>query len=46
MRLRRRGGLTFVFNYAAEPRPLPVAGRLLMGGSELAPGDVAVVADA
>ena len=46
VRLRRRGDLTFVFNYAAASRKLPVAGRLLMGGAELAPGDVAVVADA
>lgn len=46
VRQRRRGGLTFVFNYASEVRPLPVTGRMLIGGAELGPADVAVLAGA
>ena len=43
VRLRRRGGLCFAFNYGPEPWPLPerVERRFVLGGEVLAPQDLA-----
>jgi beta-galactosidase len=42
VRLRRRGRLTFAFNYASERRPVPCGEReLLLGHRVLEPGEVA-----
>jgi beta-galactosidase len=43
VRLRRRGGLCFAFNYGPEPWPLPegVERRFVLGGELLAPQDLA-----
>ncbi|RME64033.1 MAG: beta-galactosidase [Alphaproteobacteria bacterium] len=43
LRLRRRGALTFAFNYADRPVPAPAPkdAVFLLGGSEIAPRDVA-----
>jgi len=43
VRLRRRGPLTFVFNYGEESWSAPDGfGRLLLGAAELAPGELAI----
>ena len=43
VRLRRRGGLLFAFNYGPDPwaPPSPPPGTLLLGGMPVAPQDVA-----
>lgn len=48
LRVRRRGGLTFAFNYSAEPLPAPAPqdARFVIGGQTIAPRDLAVWADA
>ena len=42
VRLRRRDGVVFAFNFAPEPRPTPApaTARYLLGGPEIAPGGV------
>ena len=35
IRLRRRGNLTFAFNYGNEPWPAPVFGKLVLGGQTI-----------
>jgi beta-galactosidase len=42
VRLRRRGGLTFAFNYSDESWPAPAGGRTLLGARPVGPQDVAV----
>lgn len=44
MRLRRRGGLAFAFNYGAAPAdaPAPPAARFVLGQRRIPPRDVAV----
>ncbi len=42
VRLRRRGGLTFAFNYDAPEWPLPAGAAPRLGPRVLKPGDVAV----
>ena len=42
VRLRRRGGLTFAFNYGPEVYPLPEGITPLLGSARLQPFDVAV----
>lgn len=42
VRIRRRGALTFAFNYGHEPWPLPAEAELLLGERILAPYSVAV----
>jgi beta-galactosidase len=44
LRVRRAGGLTFVFNYAAGVADVPVGliGEYLIGGARLEPADVAI----
>lgn len=48
VRVRRRGGLTFAFNYGAQPvaAPAPDGVRFVIGGQTIAPRDLAVWADA
>lgn len=48
VRVRRRGGLTFAFNYGAAPvaAPAPDGARFVIGGATIAPRDLAVWADA
>ena len=41
VRLRRRGDLTFAFNYGPEPWQCPVDGDYLLGSPSLAPQDLA-----
>ncbi len=45
VRVRRAGGRTFVFNYAAEPRVCPegVTGSFIIGGPVLPPAGVSVL---
>ncbi|MFM2042429.1 MAG: hypothetical protein RLY86_1005 [Pseudomonadota bacterium] len=47
LRLRRRGGLVFAFNYGQGPvtAPVPPGTRFLLGGSTIPPRDLAVWAD-
>ncbi|MCM2292452.1 beta-galactosidase [Allorhizobium sp. BGMRC 0089] len=42
IRLRRRGDLTFAFNYGPTSWSIPVSGNFLIGGPELPPQGVAV----
>lgn len=42
VRLRRRGALTFAFNYGIEDWPLPAGTVPRLGQSPLAPGEVAI----
>lgn len=48
VRVRRRGGLTFAFNYGAEPvaAPAPKDAKFVIGGATIAPRDLAVWSDA
>ncbi len=41
VRLRRRGGLAFAFNYGPEPWAAPDAGRFVLGGRTVPPQGVA-----
>lgn len=44
VRVRRRGGLTFAFNYGAQPvaAPAPEGARFVIGAATIAPRDLAV----
>lgn len=44
VRVRRRGGLTFAFNYGAQPvaAPAPENARFVIGGATIGPRDLAV----
>jgi beta-galactosidase len=48
LRIRRRGGLTFAFNFGAQPvqAPAPANATFVLGESRLNTGDVCVWADA
>ena len=47
IRLRRRGGLTFAFNYGANPWNVPVEpARLVLGSARLEPSGIAIWTDA
>jgi beta-galactosidase len=43
IRLRRRGGLVFAFNYGTAPWELPVAGELVLGSRQLLPQQVTIL---
>lgn len=47
VRVRRRGGLTFAFNYGEEPVPAPApdGARFVLGGATIGPRDTAVWKD-
>ena len=42
VRLRRRGSLTFAFNYGDEPWPVPADADLRLGSRQLGAGEVAI----
>lgn len=42
LRLRRRGGLTFAFNYGSEPQPVEEQGMLVLGEAEVPARGVSV----
>ncbi|RDI95298.1 beta-galactosidase [Meiothermus sp. QL-1] len=44
LRLRRRGGVVFAFNYSDRPQPVPAprGARFLLGGPVVAPYDISV----
>ena len=45
IRIRRRGRMTFVFNYGPDVWTIPLPGRLLLGARDLGACQVAVIAD-
>lgn len=42
IRIRRRGNLTFAFNYGTEDWTIPVSGELLLGTAVLKPQEIAI----
>jgi beta-galactosidase len=43
IRVRRNGALLFAFNYGNNAAPAPEGGEIIVGGSNMAPADVAIM---